>query len=434
AKGINPENTNFYTLSSILYQLFPLVGPDDASVIAAVIIRYGLIRDPVLLNNIISQYQVPINLLIVQPDRPDEPSIFKLKNYIDSYIFHKIPNKQKLSRKIHIIGIVLVLISMPSVFSSYHQLYPLVYSTSGTLSNCKIGVQFFIEALRSIVIIFLLNIEFFSNLFLEEFWDIVCGCFIKSTSRKKVPREEILFRGRNINYYRIMLLFIVILGSIFLIIYHQKYGPENYLKEIKCDIKSPICLEQIKKSYIYYIPYSFINFIFIAIPVFVTTLYAQKKDLMVLDTIRSRIINYYTKKIHIPEDIFVKVFNLYVYKLNRYIRLILTFSVVLSFEILIGAKAATVAAKTITFTGLMFLAFAFFIIYRTLIYYEDILNQNNVHNINYYQNSNISMGKFLKVLWSSNFATLFPTIAMILICMMVKVLFNFILTNCSQRI
>jgi endonuclease G, mitochondrial len=61
AKGINPNNKNFYTLGCILQALFSRVGFDKQSVIAAVMVRYGLIQSERLLNDLIVNYQVPIS-------------------------------------------------------------------------------------------------------------------------------------------------------------------------------------------------------------------------------------------------------------------------------------------------------------------------------------------------------------------------------------
>lgn len=62
AKGINPNNKDFYTLGCILQALFPLVGLDKAAVITAVMVRYRLIQSNRLLNELIIKYQVPISL------------------------------------------------------------------------------------------------------------------------------------------------------------------------------------------------------------------------------------------------------------------------------------------------------------------------------------------------------------------------------------
>ena len=64
AKGINPNNKDFYTLGCILQALFPLVGLDKASIIAAVMVRYRLIQNDRLLNELIVNYQIPMSLEI----------------------------------------------------------------------------------------------------------------------------------------------------------------------------------------------------------------------------------------------------------------------------------------------------------------------------------------------------------------------------------
>lgn len=62
-RGINNNNRAFNTLGSILEVLLSdEVGLDKASIIAAVIVRYKLIQDDVLLNELIVNYQVPLLL------------------------------------------------------------------------------------------------------------------------------------------------------------------------------------------------------------------------------------------------------------------------------------------------------------------------------------------------------------------------------------
>ena len=61
-RGINNNNRDFNTLGSILNVLFEELGFDKASIIAAVIVRYKLIRDDQLLNELIVKYQVPLQL------------------------------------------------------------------------------------------------------------------------------------------------------------------------------------------------------------------------------------------------------------------------------------------------------------------------------------------------------------------------------------
>ncbi|BAY12972.1 trypsin-like serine peptidase [Calothrix sp. NIES-2098] len=63
SRGINNNDPKFNTLGSILQILLSEeLGLDKASIIAAVIVRYKLIRDDQLLNELIVQYQVPISL------------------------------------------------------------------------------------------------------------------------------------------------------------------------------------------------------------------------------------------------------------------------------------------------------------------------------------------------------------------------------------
>jgi endonuclease G, mitochondrial len=61
-RGINNNNPDFNTLGSILNVLFEELGFDKASIIAAVIVRYKLIRNDQLLNELIIKYQVPLQL------------------------------------------------------------------------------------------------------------------------------------------------------------------------------------------------------------------------------------------------------------------------------------------------------------------------------------------------------------------------------------
>ena len=60
SKGINPNNSDFSTLGSILNVLISgEVGLDKASIIAGVIVRYKLIHNECLLNELILKYQAP---------------------------------------------------------------------------------------------------------------------------------------------------------------------------------------------------------------------------------------------------------------------------------------------------------------------------------------------------------------------------------------
>ena len=62
-RGINKDDPDFNTLGSILQVLLSdEVGLDKASIIAAVMVRYRLIQDDQLLNQLIVNYQVPLLL------------------------------------------------------------------------------------------------------------------------------------------------------------------------------------------------------------------------------------------------------------------------------------------------------------------------------------------------------------------------------------
>jgi nucleoside phosphorylase len=61
-RGINNGNPNFNTLGSLLEILFDEVGFDKARIIAAVMVRYKLIQNEKLLNELIIKYQVPLTL------------------------------------------------------------------------------------------------------------------------------------------------------------------------------------------------------------------------------------------------------------------------------------------------------------------------------------------------------------------------------------
>jgi hypothetical protein len=60
SRGINNENPDFNTLGSLLQVLLDEVGFDKASIIAVVMVRYKLIQNENLLNELIIKYQVPL--------------------------------------------------------------------------------------------------------------------------------------------------------------------------------------------------------------------------------------------------------------------------------------------------------------------------------------------------------------------------------------
>jgi endonuclease G, mitochondrial len=60
ARRINPNDQRFTTLGSILNSLIQLVGFDDASFIAALIIVYNLYLEPTLIRILQSRYQIPL--------------------------------------------------------------------------------------------------------------------------------------------------------------------------------------------------------------------------------------------------------------------------------------------------------------------------------------------------------------------------------------
>ena len=59
-RKINPSDPKFSTLGSLLKPLFPKVGFEVATTLAALIVRYRLYRDPKLLGKLIARYQVPL--------------------------------------------------------------------------------------------------------------------------------------------------------------------------------------------------------------------------------------------------------------------------------------------------------------------------------------------------------------------------------------
>jgi endonuclease G len=59
ARGINPDNSRYTTLGSILEPELERSGLDTASTIAALMVAYKLIRDPALLDRVAMRYQIP---------------------------------------------------------------------------------------------------------------------------------------------------------------------------------------------------------------------------------------------------------------------------------------------------------------------------------------------------------------------------------------
>jgi len=60
SKGGNPQDNRFTVLGSLLTPLLPGLGLEDASFVVALIVRYQLYRDPILLEKLTTTYQVPV--------------------------------------------------------------------------------------------------------------------------------------------------------------------------------------------------------------------------------------------------------------------------------------------------------------------------------------------------------------------------------------
>jgi mRNA-degrading endonuclease YafQ of YafQ-DinJ toxin-antitoxin module len=428
-KGVNNTKDKYLTtLGCILGVLLEDMGPPNQNFIFKLISKYELCKSNFLdeLRQKHKIYNDPSNnnenfIPIKQNPIPTPSPIDKS----DSPGYEKDTKKSakiKIRTKIRTIGTVLILISALSVFLSYYQLYPLKNKFSD-LNDCKIMRDFFIETIRSFIIISWLTIDFFSNLFLKEVLEIF---YYRRPSRDL---------KKYITWARIALLFFVILGIIFLVIYHLYYAPEIYLKTIKCNTKvyNKLCWEQIKKSFLFYMPYSFINFICIAIPVFIIGLYAEIKDLKRLESEKQKTINKIERISASTEHnniIFKQFGNFYIKKLKRYIRLGLIFISVFSFEILISIKAAGVAAITITIVGLIFLSFVFIILYRALMNYEDIWNKIDSNSINSFYSPNI----FIKELFAKNYVTLLSSIIIIIVYIIMNYMLDLIFKNCLSKL
>ena len=332
--------------------------------------------------------------------------------------------------QIEIIGIVLVLISAPSVFFSYLQLRPLIPISA--FNDCEIATDFFIEAIRSSIIILGVTHEFFGKLFLEEVLDIFCFGLIKLNKKSKVfwTEIELKYRVNNIKWARIVLLFLVILGCIFLVIYHLDYAPQQYSKQFECVSTSELsCLDYISKSYLFYIPYSFIHFIIIAVPAFIVSLYGQQKDLVVIKRAKKIAIKLIKENQNKVNQIFESINSLYEDKIERYISLSLIYCAVFFFEILIGTQAAYFVATIVTVTGGVFLGFTFWIILDTLNCYEDVWN---TADSNYRRkNPSYSQKKFIQNVWNKNLTKLFKIICIIIIIIITSIWLDNFLGKCS---
>lgn len=274
----------------------------------------------------------------------------KLKNYRDKFIW---------------ILLILMIISSGSVIASYYQLL-LVKSLDKLCS--LLGLL--IELTRGLIVAVLAIELMDKDIFLEEALEFF-GVLKPLQNNSK----------RHLYLLRLIAAFLGVFICISLLYYHFIMGPSEFFSNHKQSNDNSSNIELLRytnNSYLWYLPYSTINFLIIGLPLFIIGIYSEIKDLTKLSN-KKKVYNYNIKEIFKARDAcvcneilkeFQKLRKYYNQLVTRYIRACWAFSIGFGFELIAGRFPLNNSAKMITFFGYFWLCCVFVIIFRGVYLYE----------------------------------------------------------------
>lgn len=289
---------------------------------------------------------------------------------------------------IAIVTISLFIISSISVFISYNcfdnatsSLYP--WQEQFTKKG------YIIEIGRS-VIFFAAELFLFSTILPEEFANFF---FLKSTDQEN---------RRLIKYIRFSMILIIVSASIYLSWYHFYSAPEELFEWAKCKefLENSLSLNSqegfilYSLPYMWYFPYSFINYIIVVCPVVAICLYATIKDFRTLHKDKKEMklmiqkvevvnqqlsINSKSKQVLCREiqKLFEKFKSEFIFKLNRYAAVFFAVSFGVFYEMIAGRFTLANEAEIWSGVALSIFAIASCSIYLGYLYYESSWKQSS---------------------------------------------------------